>query len=122
MQPRLELGGTPRPEFPQAARMARTHQEHVALPDDDALRKFGRLEVTAEDVLAGLEPGQSAETRDVEQDASPDQAVREDLDRTARCASGRHGTGRTPVVEQPLVRDVAERVDMRVAVMVVVGT
>ena len=92
--------------------MAGTYEEHVALTSGDSLLSLGRLEVIAEDVLAGLEPGHSAETGDVEQDASPDQAVCEHLDRIDRRASGSHGVVRRAVVQESLVGDMAERVDV----------
>ncbi len=121
MQPRLEVRHRPRAQLAETAGVAGAYQEHVALANGDALLSLGRLEVVAEDVLAGLEPAQSAETGNVEQDAPPDQSVPEDLDRFGLRASGSHGVHGRPVVEKPLVGDVAERVDVRVAVVVVVG-
>ena len=61
--------------------MAGADQEDVALADRHALLALGPLEVLAEDVLAGLEPGHPAQPRHVEQHAPADQAVLEDLDR-----------------------------------------
>ena len=79
--------------------MTGANEEHVTLADGDALLALGGLELVAEDVLARLEPRHSPETGDIEQDASGDQAVREDLDRIGLGASGGHGPGRSPVVE-----------------------
>ena len=81
----------PGPELAESTGVTGANEEHVALADGDALLELGGLELVAEDVLARLEPGHSPETGDIEQDASSDQAVREDLDRIGLGASGRHG-------------------------------
>jgi hypothetical protein len=60
--------------------VTRANEEHIALADPDAVLAFGCLELAAEDVLARLEPRQSSETRDVEEDPSGHQTVREHLD------------------------------------------
>ena len=121
MQTRFGICRQPRPELDEATRVTGSNEEHVALADGDALLALGRLELVAKDVLARLEPRHSPEAGDVEQDASGDQAVREDLDRIGLGASGSHSPGRSPVVQGALVDDVAERVDVRVAVVVVIG-
>jgi hypothetical protein len=82
---------------------------------------LGRLEVGAEDVLARLEPLHFQETGDVEQDTPGNQTGREEVDGVGGRALGRHGRGRGSVVERAVVDDVAEGVDVRVAVVVVVG-
>ena len=101
--------------------MTGANEEHVALADGDALLALGRFELVAEDVLARLERGHSPETRDIEQDASGDQAVHMALDRIGLGASDGHGPGRSRAAKRVLVDDMAERVDVRVAVVVVVG-
>jgi hypothetical protein len=57
-------------------------KEDVALADGDALILLGGFEFVCEDLLAGLEPGHSAEPGDVEQHAAADQTVLQDLDGT----------------------------------------
>jgi hypothetical protein len=80
MQACLGIRRRPRTELAEPTSVTRANEEHIALADTDALLVFGRLELAAEDVLARLEPTNSPETRDVEEDSSGHQAVREHLD------------------------------------------
>jgi hypothetical protein len=100
--------------------VAGAHEQDVALADGDALLALGRLEVRAGDVLARLEPGHAAHARDVEEDAAADESVGEDVDRVDRRSPLGHRPLRPGVVEDAVVGDVAERVDVGVAVVVVV--
>src|SRR5213593_2556356 len=121
MQARFGSRRRPRPQLAEATGVTGANEEHVTLADGHALLELGGLELVTKDVLARLQPRHSPETGDIEQYASGDQAVREDLDRIGRGPSVGHGPGRSPVVERAVVDDVAERVDVRVAVVVVVG-
>jgi hypothetical protein len=121
MQARFRIRRRPWPELAEATGVTGANEEHVTLADGDALLELGGLELVAKDVLARLEPRHSPETGDIEQDASGNQAVREDLDRIGSGAFRRHGRGRNSVVQRAVVDDVAECVDVRVAVVVVIG-
>ena len=63
----------------------------------------------------------AASARDVQQDATPDDAVLERLDRVGRRAGRRHSFRRNAVVHQAFVGDVAEGVDVTVSVVVIIG-
>jgi hypothetical protein len=80
MQARFGIRCRPRPELAEPTSVTGANEEHVALADCDTLLPFRRLELAAEHVLARLEPRQSPETGNVEQDTSGYQAVGEDLD------------------------------------------
>ena len=72
-------------------------------------------------MLAGLEPGDTPQPRHVEQHAAPDDAVLDDLDRVDRRALTGDGAARLAVVEGAIEGDMAQRVDVAVAVVVVIG-
>ena len=120
VQARLGARRVPRIQLGAAESMAGADEEDVALGHRHALLALGRLEVLAEDVLAGLEPGHPAQPGHVEQHAAADQAVLDDLDRVDRRALRGDGGARLAVVEGAVEGDVAERVDMAVAVVVIV--
>src|SRR5262249_7429831 len=83
VEPRLEVGCRPGPELGQAPVVAGAHVQDVAGLNREALLPLRGLELVREDVLSWLDPPHAAETRDVEEDASPDQAVLERVDRSA---------------------------------------
>ena len=103
-----------------APRVTGADEQDVAGPHPHALVALRRLEVLAEHVLARLDPGNTAHARHVEQHAAPDQAVLEDVDRTGLGALRGDRLVRLAVVETTVVGDVAEGVDVAVAVVVVV--
>jgi hypothetical protein len=80
------------------------------------------LEILSEGVLAGFEPRHAPRPRDVQQDAPADQPRLEHLDGVDLGPIIGDGTGRSVVVHQALVGDVAQRIDVTVAVVAVVGT
>ena len=73
---------------------------------------LGGLEVLGEDGLAGLERVDAAQRRDVEQHAPGHDAGVEVVDAQPGGAVGGHRLRRVPVVEPPLVEDVAQGVEV----------
>ena len=71
-------------------------------------------------MLARFQPRHSAQPGDVEQDAAADDAVLDELDPLRRRPCGADAARLHAVVEQALIGDVAQRVDVRVPVAVVV--
>ena len=72
------------------------------------------IEVARQDAIAGLEPTHAAGSRDVEQDAAPDQPVLQELDCLDRRAGGRDRIGRPPVVKRSVIGNVTEGVEVAV--------
>ena len=81
MQPGLGGGRVPRSELGEAAGVAGAHEQDVALADRHALLELGRLEVLAEDVLAGLEPRHPAKRGTSSSTPRPTRPSLSDLDR-----------------------------------------
>ena len=69
-------------------------------------------------VVTRLQPGHPAQPRDVEQHAPADHPVLGHLDGQLRGPLGADGAGRHPVVQGPVVHDVAQRVHVAVRVAV----
>ena len=91
--------------------------------DLHCLLALGGLEVLAEHVLAGLQPPHTAQPRNVQQHAAADETVLDERrSPQPRRPSAVTESGRDAVVEATLVGDVAERVDVRVPVAVVVDS
>ena len=77
--------------------MTRADEQDVAGPHRHAVVALRRLEILAEHVVAGLEPGDAAHSRHVEQNAAADQPVLEDVDRARLSrAGGERPTGLPP--------------------------
>src|SRR5690242_19663253 len=110
MQTSLMLRRIPRPKLAESPDVAGAYQEYVALANDKPLRLLRRLEVIAEDVLAWLKPRYAAQARDIEQDASTDQTVFQDVNRVDRCSIGRHGIDLLRIIQKPPIVHVAERI------------
>ena len=99
--------------------VAGPEDEDVALAEPDALGLLAGLELGPGHGLARLEPLHPAEARDVEQHAAADEAVPVVRDvEGCRALRGQHLLGGLAVVDLALVRDVAQRVDVGVAVAV----
>src|SRR5262249_41139181 len=104
----------------QAAGMTGADEEDVPLLDSYSLLALGCFEVLREDALSGLEPGCPALARDIQQDAAADETVFRKVDRLGGGPGERDRVRPEAVVEAISVCDVAERVDVGVAVVVVI--
>jgi hypothetical protein len=96
------------------------HEQDVAGHDAHTLKAFCRLEVLAEHVVSRFDPGDPARAGCVEQDPATDQAVLEEVDRSHVSCRRRHRGLGGAVEERALERHVAEGVDVRVSLVVVV--
>ena len=121
VQAGLALAGVavvPGAELAAAAVVPGAEDEDVALLEAHALGALGLFELRAPDGLARLEVGNAAQARDVEQHAAADDAVGGVGHRHGRGTAARDRRGGTAVVHLTAVGDVAERVDVGVAVAV----
>ena len=116
------LRGVPRAKLGQATGVPGAHEQDVALPDLHFLLARRGLEILAKHMLAGLQPRHTARTGNVQQHAATDEAVLDERDRLVRGAVVGDGVGRDAVVQATLVGDMAQRVDVRVAIAVVVDS
>jgi hypothetical protein len=109
----------PGAELEPAPVVAGAEDEYVALAELDALRLRALLELSPPHELARLEPVHSPVTRDVEEDAAPDDALVVDGDVLSDCTARRKHLGcAAAVVGHPAVRDMTERVDVCVCIAV----
>ena len=88
------------------------HDQHVARAHPDVLRRFGQLEVGDRDDLSRTEEVRPEGTRDVEEDAPPDDAVGHRKHGVRAGPVAAHLTGRPAAEHLPPHEHVRKRVDM----------
>ena len=100
--------------------MTRADEQDVADVHGHTLVALRGLEVLAENMVTRLDPANPARSRHVEQNAAAYESVLEDVDRTRLGAELGNRPIRLAVEEEPIEGDVAEGVDVTMALVVVV--
>src|ERR1700722_1542146 len=122
VQTRLALAGgrravVPRAELESPAMVSGAEDEDVALADLHALAGRAFLQFHTPDDLPRLQPRDVAGLRDIEEHAPSDDALVVDGNVLLGCAvCAQHLVSRPPVIGETVIRDVAERVNIRLAV------
>ena len=122
MQAGLSLRRVPGPVLGQPERVTGSDQQDVAGIHGYALLALGRLQVCSVRMLSRLEPAHAPRARDVQEHAATDEPVLQNLDRVGAGPVLVDFVFCLAVVEQTVVGNMAERVDVRVPVVVIVGT
>src|SRR5947209_8023816 len=98
--------------------MSSAEKKNITLAQAQSLRFLRRLELLPGHRLAGLQPLDAAQARQVKQHATPDDAVRIGGNILERGSIGSHTARGFAVIKLSPVSDVAQRVDMTMAVAV----
>ncbi len=100
----------------EAAVMSGAEKQDVPLAKAHPLGLFTLLQFRGCDSLARFQPLSAAEARDIEQNSAADDALGTSCDVQGLGSAGGDVRGRSSVIQAALVRDVAESVDVGVAI------